>query len=31
LVTGARELAEAGTSGYAERGVPREVLRAALS
>jgi len=31
LVTGARELAEAGTSGYAESGVPREVLRASLS
>ncbi|MBM2823483.1 MAG: Isocitrate lyase/phosphoenolpyruvate mutase family protein [Thermoleophilia bacterium] len=31
LVTGARELADAGTSRYAESGVPREVLRAALS
>jgi 2-methylisocitrate lyase-like PEP mutase family enzyme len=31
LVTGARELADAGTSRYAETGVPREVLRATLS
>ena len=31
LVTGARELADAGTSRYAESGVPREVLRATLS
>jgi 2-methylisocitrate lyase-like PEP mutase family enzyme len=31
LVTGARELADEGTSRYAESGVPREVLRAALS
>ncbi len=31
LVTGARELADAGTSRYTESGVPRETLRAALS
>jgi 2-methylisocitrate lyase-like PEP mutase family enzyme len=31
LITGARELADEGTSGYAESGVPRETLRAALS
>ena len=31
LLTGARELANAGTSRYAESGVPREVLRATLS
>ena len=31
LVTGARELADEGTSRYAESGVSREVLRAALS
>jgi 2-methylisocitrate lyase-like PEP mutase family enzyme len=31
MLTGARELADEGTSGYAESGVPREVLRAALS
>jgi 2-methylisocitrate lyase-like PEP mutase family enzyme len=30
LVTGARELADEGTSRYAESGVPREVLRKAL-
>jgi 2-methylisocitrate lyase-like PEP mutase family enzyme len=31
LLTGARELASEGTSRYAESGVPRETLRAALS
>ena len=31
MMTGARELADSGTSGYTESGVPREVLRAALS
>ena len=31
MMTGARELASSGTSGYTESGVPREVLRAALS
>jgi 2-methylisocitrate lyase-like PEP mutase family enzyme len=31
LITGARELADEGTSRYAESGVPRETLRAALS
>ena len=31
MLTGARELADTGTSRYAESGLPREVLRAALS
>jgi len=31
MVTGAHELADEGTSRYAEAGVPREVLRNALT